>query len=612
MDQNKYNFQFNLPDISSKEINKHKDFDALLKQMEAVPEVPKQQPAKVVKLKPIEVSKQPAKVVRMRSWRRNITYVASLSAAAMLALAVYFTIGGSNGLVQEAAIKLNEQPFVFTPMEKLEKSGTVFKVEGTEGGIFEYESGSKVSVPANAFVSNNGEIVSGEVELRYKEYTDFIDFFIAGMPMKYDSASATYQLISTGMIDIQAFQNGEPVQINPKKALEVELVSNINYNPIHQYRAYQADETNKNWAYNLPIVIEPILTGDLKKQMDDYLTNFNSSGSDAVQSVRGIEANIQQIKATQNTALQEIDATIPMPTKPIKPQESNPNNNVTDFDFDEVSKEDPRIAELAKKYGNLLWEVSADQNEAFAKASAEEWDDIKWAKVGEDQYSVTMIDETTPSKNVQLIVKTVLAGGDYQKALQDYEAKLATYNQLLAERDNQLKDKKAALLGQFADQLAGLEEQKKALSGQNAARLQEGYAKVIKETLANQKVVSRFSVKHLGVWNSARPEKPSETVVKATFQAEDNAPLELFDAYLVNKKQNTIIHFMTTGNAELPIEYQNDTDNLMWVVGKNGELKVVYPKGFQAIKEENTFTFKFENVEKSVETEKEIREILRF
>jgi hypothetical protein len=586
MSQKNYNFKFNPPEPTSEQINKHKDFDALLAQFEAATP-PQTTPLRVVSN-------------NTNRWRRSLMYAAGLAAAAMLALAIFMNIGGSD-IENQVAERMLNQPFVNPTMQKLEKEYKTFTLEGTQGGVFEYESGSKVAVPANAFVDENGALVTGEVELRYKEYL---------IPMKYDSTGNAYQLNSAGMIDVQAFQNGNPVQLKANKTLNIELVSYIDYHPKDQYNVYRLDAENRNWTYRGIDNIAPILTGDLKAKMDNYLQNSISEDGSLV----GVTAQIAAVNQQQSQELATIENSIPKPKTPLKPQPSNPDNFVTNFEFDDLDKTDPRIAELSKKYGNLLWEVSKDQADNFNIATNENasWDDVQLEKVGDRDFKVTLISGVPNGKDLTLMVRPVLAGVDYQNALEDYNAKLEAYNQAIQSRENQLAAQREAVSKKYENQLADLNNQKIAFENQSASVRQRGFESIITERLAKQKVINRFQVNGLGIWNCAQPVLPSDVSVNAKFQSENSQPLEFLNAYLVNDEQNTVKHFLTTGNESIALNVENTSEHLMWAVDNEGMLNVIYPETFKNIGDETkSYTFKFKELEE-IESEAELRKVLGF
>lgn len=627
MSQNKYNYKFNVPELTPEQVAKHKDFDALLARFEtSQTEQQQSSPLKVIKSPKspkatrtnratkaanANSTKSAVGVARMRTMRRNIYYIMG-SAAAVLLVVAFFFMNNDPSMERQAFAKLNSQPFVYAPMEKLQKDYTTFKVDGNKGGVFEYESGSTVTIPANAFVDESGQPVNGEIELQYKEYVDYVDFFIGGIPFNYDSASASYQLISAGVIDVQAFQNGEPVQLLPEKSLEIALQASITFDPKDSYNAYKIDAPARNWQFHSSVFVEPILSEDLQLQINSAQANQENSA------LIDIEQQTAALQAKKDQMLANIEANLPMPEKPIQPLAADPNNNVTNFDFDEDALKDEHIAEWHNKYRSLIWEVSKDQQAAFDKATTLEWDAIQWRKVDDYNYQVTMIDEATPSNNVQLRLRPVLAGQDYQNAVNDYEEKLKLYENQLAERQQAIQNQLAATLSDLETQLTALQAERNTIVLAQANQKRSLYEEFIKEPILNQPVVTHFTINSLGVWNVARPTLPSKHIIEAKFQSEDQKPLNLLDAYLVNQHDNTLVHFVTTGNEALKMAFdQQDantsTQHIMWVVDNDGHLKVARKDAFSQIKTTTDFnTFKFEDVAQKINSETDLRNVLAF
>ena len=592
MSQNKYNYRFNPPELTSEQVNRHMDFDALMAQVEAT------------------AQPEPTKVVRMRTLRRNISYIASIGAAAMLGLVAYFTIGTSNNIEKEASKRLLAQPYVNPQLEKIQQEYATFTVEGTQGGVLEYENGSKITVPANAFTDANGGAVSGEVEIRYQEYHDFVDFFLAGIPMKYDS-SGTHQLVSSGMIEIQAFQNGEPIILKEEKSLDIELVSTINYAPNVDYNIYKLDEKDRNWVYQGPDVIEPILEGELKNQLNGMLgeNEFESDLDD-------VRSQIDAIRTEQAQELASIESSIPKPEKPYKPEQANPEENfATDLQF-EIPNGDEKLKALAEKYEGLLWEVSKEQeaNYNIATNPAAQWKDAQLEKIGNSlEYKATFINGIEGGSNLELTLKPILTGQDYQDALNEFETQMAAFQQANELREEQLKAQKEALAQRIEEELARLEAEKRSYEEKLAQYRQQGYKRLLTEEIADQKIVNKFRVTSLGIWNCDRPIPLGLAVINGRFQEENNEPLEYLNAYLVNKKRNTVAHFITTGNQASKMYFFNDTENIMWVVDKEGQLKIVYPEDFKNIDDDTRdFTFNFTSVDQDINSEEDLRKILKF
>ena len=183
MNQN-YNIKLNSKQPSSDEIAKHMDFDGLLAQFEdAAP-----------------VNTRPARV------RRLVYYSTAAAAAVVVGIVIALNLFIDNGVTLTEEAYFQQQAFVNPPISEEVKSAQFasYQVNANQGGIYEYESGSRLIVPAAAFADDRGNIIQGEVNIRYREYHDFVDFYLSGIPMTYDSAGVRYTFESAGMMEIYA------------------------------------------------------------------------------------------------------------------------------------------------------------------------------------------------------------------------------------------------------------------------------------------------------------------------------------------------------------------------------------------------------------------------
>jgi hypothetical protein len=577
MSQKNYNIQFNPPELTSEQINKHKSFDDLMAQFEA---------SQAIKPKLRAIS------VNRRSWRRNLTYIASISAAAMIALVLYFNIR-SQSIEQMVADKLAAMPYVAPPLQEMQKEFTTFTLDGTKGGVYEYESGSKVTVPANAFVDANGNLVTGKVELRYRELHDFVDFFLGGIPMEYDSASLEHQLISAGMIEIQAYKNNQPIQISSGKELDIELISTMEYNPDYQVNVYQLSVENRNWSYAGIDNIEPILSGDLKTKMDGY---FNSTLANVpeVKQLTEVVRKIEMIKAEQETELQStvavVEESMAMPVKPEKVKQGD----------------------LSIEIEGKFWVADKDLEDKLKMVTNLEWASVTSEKIpNSDKYEVTFKNEA--GREMKLNMRPALMGNEYERAIAEYEKQMAAYNAQSEGKDGKAEDKINAIVQKYETKLSALQVEKQRLEDKIALYRKKGYNSLLTETIASQKVINRFRVNNLGLWNCARPVIPTLQTVKAMFKDDGEKPMEFFKGYLVNKKQNTVVQFLTTGDKAVNFQYYDNADNIMWAVDREGKILMVDPKDFKEINNATQdYTFNFDKVDKQIRTEADLRKILMF
>lgn len=592
MSQNKYNFKFNPPELTSEQINKHKDFDALLAQFEAV-----------------EATKPKLQIAQRRSWRRTLTYISTVGTAAAIALLVYFNMS-SPDIEQIVADKLAAMPYVNPPMMEMQKEYATFTLDGTAGGVYEYESGSKVTVPANAFVDENGALVTGEIELKYREFHDAVDFFLGGIPMDYDSANVKHHLISAGMVEVQAYKNGQPIELNKNKELDIELVSTIDYHPDYQFNVYKLNTKNRQWEYKGIDNIEPILTGELKAKMDAY---FNQQSSDLVEvgELKNVVQEIETIQGKQKTELAELtNNTGENIVAPVKPQKAKTGDISTEFNITNLEQLDPVTSDFQKKYGKLTWVADQDQEEKLQIAVSIEWESMTSVKApNSDEFEITL--KNSEGGELKLNLRPVLMGNDYEKAMADYEAQMKAFNEQMQNQDALLQEERAKIAQRYEEQLSELQSKKQALEDKIALYRQKGYNSLLTETITNQKVINRFRVTSMGIWNCDRPIPPALQSVKAKFEDDGKQPMEYLRCYLVNKQQNTVVHFLTTGDKAVPFRYYNNADNIMWAVDKDGKLLIVYPDDFKKINDETRdYTFNFDKVDKPISSEADLRAIL--
>jgi hypothetical protein len=103
-------------------------------------------------------------------------------------------------------------------------------------------TGTRITIPPDAFVDAEGRPVSGPVEFRVREFHGPSDLLRAGIPMSVDSTRSGF-LQSAGMIEMRAMAGGQPVDIRQGKNIEVELAG---YRSPDGYRLYQLED-DKNW-----------------------------------------------------------------------------------------------------------------------------------------------------------------------------------------------------------------------------------------------------------------------------------------------------------------------------------------------------------------------------
>jgi len=586
---NNYDIKRNLQQPSSADIAKYQNFDALLEKYKAAaPEG-----GTVIPMQPREGR---GAIVR------RMTYLAA--AAAVLA-GIFFTY---NWLQKPTTPALTEteyfaqKPFIHSPLKELQPESVAYKVDATKGGIYKMKTGSKLVVPTEAFMTNRGELIEGEVDLYYREMKDYVDFFVAGIPMVYDSAGVKFNLESSGMVEIYAQKNGERVQLAPGKAIEVELVAEIYMREgaaLPNYNVYQLDTTSRNWTYqdidNIQIV---------ENAEDTYFNNNNP-----INVLRKEYANtLAAITLAADTRLREIEASVPRPIEPLKPQREAGNTPSIELDFTDNSvivEDDPNTPEnenerLKKGYGDAIWQIAPGTAYDEQRLSKITWETFRLRPLNSQRYELTLQKGNLTEK---ITVMPVLTGKDYDRAVRNYEKEHADWQAALAAWEAQLKSQKDEVNQKLvADKTAAQQafEQKLTASGEN----------VQDALMTKKRVLNRFKASSLGVWNCSQLMSAANSVLQSDLEDQTGEKYRQQEVYLVNKYQNTVYRFYAAEDAL--IRFQEGSDNLLWIVNDQRQIAVLKPADFKKATQADQRKIVLQRLETPIREEKDVRAILSF
>ena len=575
-----YKIVINPKQPSQEQIAGHMDFDALLDQLEA------------------------NKGQRNTGRIRRLYYYGGAAAAAIALLLVLWGINPADYEQQQQAY-FEEQPYIMPPFADVEPTFTSYKVDVNQGGVYEYASGSRLVVPAAAFMDDRGKLITGEVEIRYREMHDYVDFFLSGIPMVYDSANVRYTLESAGMIEIYAEQNGKRVNMAPGKHIDVSLVSQIDVPDINvppSYNIYQLDTAARKWVYQDIDQLEII---------DDVLPTVNpqdpaySALNTYKESLAALDAEKEKNEATLNSRF-------PQPIAPVKPQKARSGQPTFSIDpegfviaLDEQSIPASERQELRTQIDNIIWEVSPKNVDFDTRSLQVEWEGARLRKLQAWEYEITYFSGTT---EVPMIINRVLTGEGFNQALSNYEAELTAYQEAMIAYEASISDEKAKLL---ADSREAKQKLRLALEEELFAGRHSSDDDPLAYAMQKRKVRNQFRATGFGIWNCDRPVAPLEQTVKAKFVDTDGKPLDNLPAYLVDKTRNTVVRFLATRNT--PIAYNTLSDNMLWIVTADQKIALVRPEQFKAVPEgASKHIFEAEVLKANTKEEQEIRRMLKF
>lgn len=583
----KYNIHVNPKGLSKEQIDKHKDFNALLDQYQNTAGKPK----------PI--------------YRRMSFWAAAVAAA----IAAFFVINigidsDQPSYDQNMAHYFDNQPYINPPLPQAKAKFASYEVDVNQGGVFEYPTGSKLIVPVAAFTHKDGSPVAGAVTIKYREMHDFVDFFLSGIPMTYDSAGVKYTLESAGMIEIYAEQDGSRVNMAPGKSIDVELVSNVNVpaqmNVPPGYNIYKLDEERKNWVYQVV---------DQMELMDDRLPEETLDADNPLFLVqKELKETMQSLQVSYDNDLAKLEKSLPKAKKPLEPSLANPDEFVFDLDFDdlkdqnaagEIAETQKELEALYRQYEKMLWQLSPgsgitaeELQQGFSNVT-----DISIRKINSNTYELTLKKD---EESLDVKVNPVLSGSDYEMAQAAFERDFDRYEAQIADRSAKLAAQKALIEEAYeakrnaANELYEEGIAKLKANGMNYAATQE---------IIKRKVLNRFTADGFGIWNCDRPIPPEMLILAANFKDESGNNYNHKTAYLVDKSRNTVYRFLAEDNARMTINMSSE--NLLWLVTEDNKIAVFRPEEFKSIeKGVKEFDFVMQKIDKEIEDENDVREIL--
>ncbi len=318
---------------------------------------------------------------------------------------VLFVLVSCNSSEEKKAAPTNSptQSFIRPPLKNVDVPFEEYQIDAAKGDTLFPQTCSIILFPPNAFIDKAGNVISGNVQVRYREFTEPIDFFLSGIPMDYDSAGKKMNFESAGMCEVLAFKDGQPVFVNPKSKPEVNLLSN---SKSPDFNLYYLDTVQQKW-----IVKEG-------------------------QTVTVLEKGRTRTKPVANNSTKR-DFTYKMEdiVKPVKPEKATNKGPVLKIVIDPTS-----FKELMA-YDNLRFQLDEKENRFSPEDSKEEWNTIDLQKA--DENGLYTLKFTNVTRTVTYKARPVFEGQDYEKALKVFEEKNQAYQKKLAEMLAKQKQEKA-------------------------------------------------------------------------------------------------------------------------------------------------------------------------
>jgi hypothetical protein len=551
-------FNIDRKPVPDEEINSHKDFGELIQSF---------------KKQSIEKARNDTHFLK----NKKITYTAIIAGATVLCTVTYFSVFKNKETKQTTYDKITTIPvqtntqnsklnktFIAPPISKLNVPYQKFKLKSEQGATFKTQSNSKIVVPKHAFVNKKGENIIGDVEIQFREFHNQADIIASGIPMKYDSAGIQSHLESAGMIDIKGFQNNEPVFINPKKEITIELQSTQSAD---KFNMYALDTVAQNWIY---LHRDNSLKGQ-KGQLDqkgvkrtfakvDSVMNENVITKKLRKQIDEIPPKIELEKVVYSKKINQIQK-VNEPTKPTKAIEGRPK-----FQLDVSAKEFPELA----TFKNMVFEVGSENKNYNPNLS-----DITWSSAeiseGNQKGKNYLLTLKLRNRIEKLIVYPALSGKDYEAAIKIYDTKYSEYKNVLAKRIAEEKRLKLEFEKKQAEYVAQQQKLNDDLLKERIKIRQEQEKELANQFNSignNQKVVRVFQISNFGIYNSDCPNTlPSGEVLHPIYLVNVNTPLlNVSSTYLICKDKNLVYNI----NPKEPLSF-NPNEKYSLCIIANGK-----------------------------------------
>ena len=257
------------------------------------------------------------------------------------------------------------------------------------GFVFHRSSGTHIEIPAGALVTENGDPVSGEVELKYREFYNAGDIFLSGIPMQLGDDRQKY-MSSGGMMELRVFQGDKELQLADDTEVQVDLAA-----------SFTAEDDYKMY----------FLTDEVEWDNGSAFERVNNDRRDSA------IANLPEI--------------------PLKP--ANPDPDSSQFVF-EIAADLKKLPQL-RAWKGVQWRLIENKSKlATAQALSINWNKtaIKQTDAKNNTYTITFSSmKKTYEGNIiketcVLTASPLLSGRALAKARDQYEEDLSAYAAITA------------------------------------------------------------------------------------------------------------------------------------------------------------------------------------
>jgi len=427
--------------------------------------------------------------------------------------------------------------------------------------------GTVINIPENTLVDSLGNLITGKVDLKYRDFLDQKEVFLSGIPMDYDSNGVKMNFKSGGMFEMLAYQNESPLHIANDKIVKVDLAS---LQVEDDYNIYYLSPEEKKWVYK-------------NKDKDGFTKEEIAKANEALKN-HPTTAKKQALIAEKDKLTDDLKEMYNnVPVAPIKLDVNKHSFNIK-ADFNEYP--------ILKAFKKVKFQVSDNDENFHPKYAEHKWYSVAIEKAQrKNEYTVCFSDYRN---TVCFDVVPVFDGENFEKAKQMHEA---LYNNFKANVDS-LDNYQVELRKQLAKEAEELEEMNRLalIKEREMQRKEEERQKQLQEMAeVNKKIYREFEINKFGVWNCDRPEMlPNEQKTVPRFVDNQQEAIDVNMAYLVMLDKNNVVKLSTSDLAQ-GLPYNPGENYTLWMpIPEKNAVGIVSNRQFQNINNQPSTTFNME------------------
>jgi len=142
-------------------------------------------------------------------------------------------------------IQLKQEKAIDKPFDNIDVPFQTFNYSNSKGSTIDIKTGSQIKIPKGAFVDKNGNPVTKNIKVKYREFHDIGDIMLSGIKMTYEDEQQSGDFESAGMFEIRAYSGDEELSLKPNKEIDVEMASYKS----GDFNSYSMNEETSDWEF---------------------------------------------------------------------------------------------------------------------------------------------------------------------------------------------------------------------------------------------------------------------------------------------------------------------------------------------------------------------------